>query len=135
MSTVLKTFLATIIVPGIACLLVPYLILKGSGALLNQTIGVWQVIALFISIPGLCMIIWVSVSFVHIGKGTPIPIDPPKILVVQGLYRYTRNPMYVGAITILIAEVIYFSSVWLLIYTTILWILLHLFIVIVEDLS
>lgn len=38
-------------------------------------------------------------SFVHFaveGIGTPAPFAPPKKLVVGGLYRYVRNPMYVS---------------------------------------
>ncbi len=30
-----------------------------------------------------------------IGKGTPVPIESPKKLVIRGIYKYTRNPMYV----------------------------------------
>jgi len=35
------------------------------------------------------------------GKGTPAPIDPPKELVVSGLYNYVRNPMYVGVFLVI----------------------------------
>ena len=37
-------------------------------------------------------------DFAHFGRGTPAPIDAPKQLVVSGLYRYVRNPMYVGVL-------------------------------------
>ena len=36
-------------------------------------------------------------------RGTPAPIDAPKKLVVRGLYRFTRNPMYLGVLTIVLA--------------------------------
>ena len=44
------------------------------------------------------------------GKGTPAPIDPPKVLVVQGLYKYTRNPMYLSILMVLAGEYVLFRS-------------------------
>ncbi len=38
------------------------------------------------------------------GRGTPAPFDPPRRLVVTGLYRWVRNPMYVGMGVMLIGE-------------------------------
>jgi protein-S-isoprenylcysteine O-methyltransferase Ste14 len=40
------------------------------------------------------------VDFARKGRGTLSPVDPPKELVVQGLYRYVRNPMYLSVSTI-----------------------------------
>ena len=49
------------------------------------------------TILGVCII-----EFARSGKGTLSPLDAPKLLVVQGLYRYVRNPMYVGVVTVVI---------------------------------
>ena len=38
------------------------------------------------------------------GKGTLAPIDPPRVLVVSGLYRFTRNPMYNGVLALILGE-------------------------------
>jgi protein-S-isoprenylcysteine O-methyltransferase Ste14 len=43
-----------------------------------------------------------AVLFVSRGEGTPAPFDAPKLFVVSGPYRFVRNPMYVGAITLLV---------------------------------
>jgi len=131
--TTLKSILATIFVPGIACLLIPYFILRGSGIPLVHALGFWQIIAIPVAILGIYMVVWVSFSFVRTGRGTPIPIDPPKHLVVHGLYRHVRNPMYVGAMLVLLAEVVYYSSIWVFIYTTFLWMALHTFTVVLEE--
>lgn len=45
-------------------------------------------------------------EFARRGRGTLAPVDPPQHLVVQGLYRYVRNPMYVGVTTILLGELL-----------------------------
>ena len=44
------------------------------------------------------------------GRGTLAPIDPPKYLVVRGLYTYVRNPLYVSVVMTLIGEAIFFMS-------------------------
>jgi len=44
---------------------------------------------------------WCLFDFASFGRGTPAPIDPPKKLVTQGLYSYSRNPMYVGVLTLI----------------------------------
>jgi len=49
-------------------------------------------------------------EFFRRGKGTLAPIDPPKHLVIEGLYRYVRNPMYVGGFAILLGELILVRS-------------------------
>jgi hypothetical protein len=45
------------------------------------------------------------------GKGTLAPIDPPRVLVVSGLYRFTRNPMYNGVLALTLGEAWLFGSV------------------------
>ena len=52
--------------------------------------------------------------FTEYGNGTPAPFDPPKKFVVRGLYRYVRNPMMIGVMSILFGESILFNSLFLL---------------------
>jgi len=49
--------------------------------------------------------------FALIGLGTPAPFDPPRNLVVSGVYRYVRNPMYLGAALVIIGETALFGSI------------------------
>lgn len=128
-----KATLATIIVPGGFCILVPYLILNASPSVLPPAPVLLQIFAALIMICGIVMVGWVSVVFVRKGKGTPIPLEPPTQLVIEGLYRYVRNPMYVGAVLILLGEVILFRSGWLLLYAACLWSALHIFLVKIEE--
>src|SRR5262249_17057378 len=48
---------------------------------------------------GLCIL-----EFARSGRGTLSPADPPRTLVVQGLYRYVRNPMYLSVSLIVLGE-------------------------------
>jgi protein-S-isoprenylcysteine O-methyltransferase Ste14 len=128
-----KTTVATIVVPGTACFLVPYYILMASHVSLLPTVGLAQIFGGLIVACGLYMILWVSTTFVRKGQGTPIPINPPTRLVIQGLYRYVRNPMYDGAVLIVLGEAFYFHSGWLLLYVAGLWTALHTALVIYEE--
>ena len=121
----LKTALAIVFVPGAACFLIPYFILDAAGTPLERPVGILQVLALLAAAAGLYMIIWVGVAFVRQGKGRPVPLEPPTQLVVGGLYRYMRNPMYSGAVLIVLAEAAYFGSFYLLLYAAALWAVLH----------
>ena len=129
----LKSAVATIVVPGTACVLIPFYILNRAQISLTPPLGILQVMAILIAGLGTCMIIWVSTAFVRQGKGTPIPIDPPTRFVVTGLYRYVRNPMYVGAVLIVLAEAVYFQYAWLVLYAIGLWAVLHIALVIFEE--
>ncbi|MBM3289338.1 MAG: isoprenylcysteine carboxylmethyltransferase family protein [Candidatus Hydrogenedentes bacterium] len=59
---------------------------------------------------GLPIYAWCVYDFVFAGRGTPSPTHPPSALVVRGLYRYSRNPMYVGVCAVLFGEALYFGS-------------------------
>ena len=67
------------------------------------------------------------------GLGTPAPVFPTRRLVVTGLYRYVRNPMYVSVVTILIGEAIFFSSTAIMIEAGIFIMLAYLFVVFYEE--
>jgi len=46
------------------------------------------------------------------GRGTPAPFDPPRRLVITGLYRWVRNPMYVAMAVMLIGEALLLPQIW-----------------------
>jgi protein-S-isoprenylcysteine O-methyltransferase Ste14 len=129
----LVTTLATLLVPGVASLVVPYFILRATGQPLLRAFGAVQIAALLIAFVGAAMVVWVSFSFVRHGGGTPVPVVPPKRFVRHGLYRWVRNPMYVGALLVLLAVVIFTGSLWILVYTAGLWAALHTFTVLLEE--
>ena len=54
------------------------------------------------------------------GRGTPAPYDPPRDLVVAGLYRYVRNPQYVGVFCVVIGETLLTGAMVLLVYAIVL---------------
>ena len=67
------------------------------------------------------------------GLGTPAPIAPPQNLVVTGLYRYVRNPMYVAVVAVILGQGILFGDWRLLIYGGLLWLAFHAFVLAYEE--
>jgi protein-S-isoprenylcysteine O-methyltransferase Ste14 len=50
------------------------------------------------------------IEFARTGRGTLSPVDPPRVLVVRGLYRYVRNPMYLSVSLIVLGEALSIRS-------------------------
>ena len=124
----LRAIFAVLALPGIFAGLIPLLIVqsdKGRGS--GYSIG------------GALMVIGIGIllscvrDFLVIGKGTLAPWDAPKRLVVVGLYRFVRNPMYVGIITLLIGWCLWSGSKWLWVYLVVLTVAFHLRIVLYEE--
>ncbi|MGO9572286.1 MAG: methyltransferase family protein [Desulfomonilaceae bacterium] len=62
------------------------------------------------AIIGLFFMAWSVLTFVTTGKGTAVPIAPPRKLVVSGPYRLCRNPMTFGAMLYYLGVGTYFGS-------------------------
>ncbi len=67
------------------------------------------------------------------GLGTPAPVLPTTHLVVTGLYRFVRNPMYVGVSAVIFGQALLFGSVRLLTYGVLIWLAFHLFVLLYEE--
>ncbi len=71
--------------------------------------------------------------FIVVGRGTLVPTVPTEQLVVSGMYRYVRNPMYVGILIALAGEALFFRSRDMVVFATILWLGFHLFVSLYEE--
>lgn len=102
----------------------------GKGAFENPRPLGWIVIALGLVIAFAC-----AIEFAWRGIGTPAPFDPPRRLVVTGLYRWVRNPMYVGLGVLLLGEAITFPriTITMLVMIAILWLATTIFIITFEE--
>jgi len=58
--------------------------------------ALWRWVAAVPSVVGFAVALRCVWDFGWTGRGTPVPVAPPKRLVVVGFYRYVRNPMYLG---------------------------------------
>jgi protein-S-isoprenylcysteine O-methyltransferase Ste14 len=73
------------------------------------------------------------VRFALQGLGTPAPVFPTRHLVVTGLYRYVRNPMYVAVAIAIFGQGLILGSVALLEYGGLVWLMFHLFVLVYEE--
>ncbi len=127
MKLLLKNLLFTLVVPGTIGVYVPLFLARGRSA----ATGLTFLFALALLALGGVIYAWCVWDFAVFGRGTPAPIDAPKKLVVRGLYRYTRNPIYLGVLTVLLGWAVMFQA--LLIYTLCVGICFHLFVVFYEE--
>lgn len=128
-----RTVLFTLLVPGCLAVGVPYLLLKSEGESFISEPGVFRWLGLVLVVGGAACYLWCAWEFTFAGRGTPAPWDPPTRFVSRGLYRISRNPIYVGAVLILIGEAIALASVVLVVYAVLMWWLFHFIVVLYEE--
>lgn len=95
---------------------IPYRILSSPEHIYHFDIGVFRLFGLIFIALGVVIYVLCSGSFVFIGKGTPIPFTPTKELIVTGLFRFVRNPLYISGVLVLTGEAILFQSMGIIIY-------------------
>lgn len=133
-SLVLRNLFFTILQPGVVGGLIPYLLVRGDQTVLfSGWWTIWQYAGALITVSGFFIILVCIVRFATEGKGTLSPLDPTKKLVAGGLYKYSRNPMYVGMILLLTGETLIFQSFVLAGYTILVFIAFNLFIMLHEE--
>ena len=71
--------------------------------------------------------------FISRGKGTPVPFDPPRRFVATGPYRWVRNPMYCGAVAVLLGAGFVVGSPSIALLAVVFWALAHLLVVTYEE--
>jgi len=132
-SAILGSAVFLVIAPGFIAGLVP------------RWISRWRLEPPFFGMPlfryagGLLIVLGVAglldsfVRFAVQGVGTPAPVFPTGHLVVTGLYRYVRNPMYVAVVSTIFGQALVFGNLPLLEYGALVWLLFHLFVLVYEE--
>jgi len=128
----LRSLLWTLLCPGTFAFLLPWYILSGF-ALNESGWGLRQYLGFVVVLTGTTILLWCVYAFARYGRGTLSPLDPARHFVYRGLYRYVRNPMYVGVLTILLGEALFFSSWTMLGYTAVVFAAFNLFIRLHEE--
>ena len=77
-----------------------------------------QVLGALLILAGAAVVVSAFARFVMEGLGTPAPVAPTENLVVGGLYRYVRNPMYVAVASVIIGQALLLGQPVLLLYAT-----------------
>ncbi len=117
----LRALIAFLVLPGMVAGVVPLLITWFD----PWRLGGWRA-GYAIMAFGLVILLWCVRDFYIAGKGTLAPWSPPQSLVVVGLYRFVRNPMYVGVITILLGWYAISGSMLMLAYSGLVAAMFHM---------
>jgi protein-S-isoprenylcysteine O-methyltransferase Ste14 len=129
-SAVAKTLVFTVFVPGTVAGYVPWRLRRGAA----PVTGVEAWAALGVIAIGIAVYLHTAFwGFALIGSGTPAPIAPTKILVVKGLHRFVRNPMYLGVALVIGGQAWLSHSLHILIYMACMLTVAHLFVVLYEE--
>ena len=131
MRAFLQTVLFTIVVPGTVAGYIPWSLRDGHPVAASP----------LVFLPAVLLIAAGTAVYLHTafwgfalhGHGTPAPIAPTQKLVVVGLHRYVRNPMYMGVLCIILGQALLFESRHILLYTLIVWMIVHLFVLFYEE--
>ena len=129
--TALKTILFMLLVPGLLLGAMPIWLVQTDTALFSFSVFRWLAIP-FWGI-GTAVMLWCAWAFTVRGHGTPSPTDPPKELVVSGMYRYVRNPIYLGVLAVFVGYVLWHPSRASLLCPVLVAVSAHLFVIFYEE--
>src|SRR5215204_2570761 len=109
--------------PGTVVGLIPWLLTRWQ---VREPLPYWapmRVLGGILLVAGLIVLVQAFARFVVEGLGTPAPIAAPERLVVGGLYRYVRNPMYVAVLAAIVGQALLLGQLGLLLYAAALWLI------------
>jgi protein-S-isoprenylcysteine O-methyltransferase Ste14 len=92
-----------------------------------------RAVGALLAIGGAAVLVECFLRFAWRGFGTPAPIAPTRRLIVTGLYRHIRNPMYVAVSALTAGQALLFGSTLLLLYAAAVWAAFHLFVLLYEE--
>jgi protein-S-isoprenylcysteine O-methyltransferase Ste14 len=129
-SLIVRAAIFILIAPGAIAGWLPWYLAGSRRPRLHSPFGV---IGAVFAVLGWLVLLWCAREFAVRGRGTPAPYDPPRQLVVDGLYRFVRNPMYVAVVTSVLGQAAMYRSRTVLWYAAIVAVGFHLRVVLVEE--
>jgi protein-S-isoprenylcysteine O-methyltransferase Ste14 len=125
---ILRAILAFLALPVLVAGVLPWLISRIPAPPLFRSSG-----GAVLLVAGGFVLVSSVVSFYRRGRGTLAPWDPPKHLVVQDLYRFNRNPMYVGVVALVWGWAVVTGNPWSFLYAVVVPVVFHLRVVLYEE--
>jgi protein-S-isoprenylcysteine O-methyltransferase Ste14 len=117
-----------LLAPGVVGGVVPWWITRWVVQPPLLRVSTIRILGILLVLEGVAVVLDSFARFAFEGKGTPAPIYPTQKLIVSGLYRYVRNPMYVCVLLVIFGQGLFFGDVRVLIYGAIAWLITHLFV-------
>src|ERR671917_2044157 len=122
-----------LLAPGAVVGLIPWLL---TGGQVREPVPYWapmRVLGALLLVAGLIVLVQAFVRFVVEGFGTPAPVAAPERLVVGGVYRYVRNPMYVAILAAIVGQALLLGQLGLLLYAAAIWLIAAAFVRLYEE--
>jgi protein-S-isoprenylcysteine O-methyltransferase Ste14 len=132
-SAIIGSAIFLVIAPGTITVYLPWAITRWRFAPALLGIFAFRMLGALMIVAGLPVLLDSFARFAIQGLGTPAPIAPPQHLVVTGLYRYVRNPMYVAVSLLVFGQGLLFGSPSLLEYGIIVWLGFFAFVLLYEE--
>lgn len=133
LAAIVGSALFLVIAPGTIAGLVPWRISRWRVQSSILALPPLRAIGVLLVFAGSFMLMDCFARFALKGLGTPAPVFPPRHLVVNGLYRYVRNPMYVAVVSVIIGQGFFFANLRVLEYGIVVWFCFHLFVLGYEE--
>jgi len=139
----IRAAIFTILVPGVVAAWTPWWLLHSSHEVraFDPGLGRWAGLAL--ALAGVAGYVLCALDFLLKGGGTPSIFftrhlrfllgEEPRLVVQQGLYRYSRNPMYLSVVAVILGEGVFFGSATVLLYGLAAFVFFHLVVVLLEE--
>jgi protein-S-isoprenylcysteine O-methyltransferase Ste14 len=128
-----RSILFVCLIPGTVAGYIPFLILQSTADDIRRDVSIRSVSGGCLIVLGASVLLRCVWDFFVAGRGTLAPFDPPQRLVVSGLYRFTRNPMYNGVLVVLIGEAWLFRSLPLWKYDALVFVMFHVMVTAYEE--
>ena len=133
-TAALGSALFFLLAPGVVVGLIPWLLTEGWQA--REPVPYWapmRVLGAVLLVAGLIALVGAFVRFVVEGFGTPAPVAAPECLVIGGVYRYVRNPMYVAVLAAIVGQALLLGQLGLLLYAVAAWVVVAAFVRFYEE--
>jgi protein-S-isoprenylcysteine O-methyltransferase Ste14 len=129
LSLLIRNVVFTLAVPGLGGVWAPWSIATHGG---HASVRLaWEGAPVIAA--GAALYFWCVWNFAAVGNGTPGPWDAPRRVVAVGPYRWVRNPIYIGALLVVLGEAWLFTAPRLLIYAAAMAVCVHLFVIGYEE--
>jgi protein-S-isoprenylcysteine O-methyltransferase Ste14 len=132
-APLLGSFIFFCVAPGVVAGIIPGEIAGWQIGPPFLGLGVFRVVGVLLIIIGAACLLESFARFAIKGHGTPAPVAPPATLVVSGLYRYVRNPMYIAVVATILGQALLFGSIGVLGLAGAVWCLFYLIVIAYEE--
>jgi protein-S-isoprenylcysteine O-methyltransferase Ste14 len=122
-----------ILAPGTVAGLIPWWITHWDIRLPFFGFAPFRAVGILLIGGGIAVVLESFARFALEGIGTPAPVFPTHTLVVNGFYRYVRNPMYVALTALILGQALLLGNTHLLLYAIVPWLAAHLFVLFYEE--